>query len=182
MALMFGALLIQGVTPGPQLVEQDPELFWGVVNSMYIGNVLLLIMSLPLVGIFVKILRVRAAILAPVTALITLLGAYTINNSMFEVSLVVVFGIVGYLMKKFGFEPGPLVLAFVLGELLESSMRRSLLVFGGDPMGLFGRPISATLLAVFVLVAVLPALKSMLAKRKASAAVEPAPTKIKEKV
>ena len=85
MALMFGALLIQGVTPGPQLVEQDPELFWGVVNSMYIGNVLLLIMSLPLVGIFVKILRVRAAILAPVTALITLLGAYTINNSMFDV-------------------------------------------------------------------------------------------------
>jgi putative tricarboxylic transport membrane protein len=95
---------------------------------------------------------------------------------------VVAFGIVGYLMKKFGFEPGPLVLAFVLGELLESSMRRSLLVFGGDPMGFFGRPISATLLAVFVLVAVLPALKSMLAKRKASAAVEPAPTKIKEKV
>ena len=140
MALMFGALLIQGVTPGPQLVEQNPELFWGVVNSMYIGNILLLIMSLPLVGIFVKILRVRAAILAPVTALITLLGAYTINNSMFDVTLVVVFGIVGYLMKKFGFEPGPLVLAFVLGSLLESSLRRSLLVFGGDPTGLLRPP------------------------------------------
>ena len=140
MALMFGALLIQGVTPGPQLVEQDPGLFWGVVNSMYIGNILLLIMSLPLVGIFVKILRVRAAILAPVTALITLLGAYTINNSMFDVTLVVVFGIVGYLMKKFGFEPGPLVLAFVLGSLLESSLRRSLLVFGGDPDGLLHPP------------------------------------------
>ncbi|BCW66931.1 hypothetical protein NicSoilB4_16940 [Arthrobacter sp. NicSoilB4] len=182
MALMFGALLIQGVTPGPQLVEQDPELFWGVVNSMYIGNILLLIMSLPLVGLFVKILRVRAAILAPVTALITLLGAYTINNSMFDVTLVVVFGIVGYLMKKFGFEPGPLVLAFVLGSLLESSLRRSLLVFGGDATGFFSRPISATLLIVFVLVAVLPGIRSMLAKRKPSTSGAPAPENIKEKV
>ncbi|MEE2569910.1 tripartite tricarboxylate transporter permease [Pseudarthrobacter sp. J64] len=187
MALMFGALLIQGVTPGPQLVEQDPELFWGVVNSMYIGNILLLIMSLPLVGIFVRILRVRAAILAPITALITLLGAYTINNSMFDVTLVVVFGVVGYLMKKFGFEPGPLVLAFVLGELLESSLRRSLLVFGGDATGFFTRPISATLLVVFVLVAVLPGIRSALAKRKgttaaAGAASKTAGTKTKEKV
>ena len=182
MALMFGALLIQGVTPGPQLVDENPDLFWGVVNSMYIGNILLLIMSLPLVGLFVKILRVRAAILAPITALITLLGAYTINNSMFDVTLVVVFGVTGYLMKKFGFEPGPLVLAFVLGELLESSLRRSLLVFGGDPMGFFGRPISATLLLVFVLVALLPAIKTMLAKRKAAAAQEPETVQIKEKV
>jgi putative tricarboxylic transport membrane protein len=182
MALMFGALLIQGVTPGPQLVEQDPGLFWGVVNSMYIGNILLLIMSLPLVGIFVKILRVRAAILAPVTALITLLGAYTINNSMFDVTLVVVFGIVGYLMKKFGFEPGPLVLAFVLGSLLESSLRRSLLVFGGDPTGFFTRPISATLLIVFVLVAVLPGIRTLLAKRTTAPSEQPITTKIKEKV
>src|ERR671921_770147 len=170
MALMFGALLIQVVTPGPQLVEQNPELFWGVVNSMYIGNILLLIMSLPLVGLFVRILRVRAAILAPITVLITLIGVYTINNSMFEVTLVVVFGVMGYLMKKFGFEPGPLVLAFVLGELLESSMRRSLLVFGGDPTGFFGRPISATLLVVFVLVALLPVIRTSIAKRKPAAA------------
>ena len=181
MALMFGALLIQGVTPGPQLVEENPELFWGVVNSMYIGNILLLIMSLPLVGLFVKILLVRAAILAPVTALITLLGAYTINNSMFDVTLVVVFGVIGYLMKKFGFEPGPLVLAFVLGSLLESSLRRSLLVFGGDPAGFFSRPISATLLIVFVLVAVLPGIRTLLAKRKASDSGTPAPEYIKEK-
>jgi putative tricarboxylic transport membrane protein len=149
---------------------------------MYIGNILLLIMSLPLVGIFVKILRVRAAILAPVTALITLLGAYTINNSMFDVTLVVVFGIVGYLMKKFGFEPGPLVLAFVLGSLLESSLRRSLLVFGGDPTGFFTRPISATLLIVFVLVAVLPGIRTLLAKWTTAPSEQPITTKIKEKV
>jgi putative tricarboxylic transport membrane protein len=163
-------------------VEENPDLFWGVVNSMYVGNILLLIMSLPLVGLFVKILRVRAAILAPITALITLLGAYTINNSMFDVTLVVVFGVIGYLMKKFGFEPGPLVLAFVLGSLLESSLRRSLLVFGGDPMGFFGRPISATLLLVFVMVALLPVIKTMLAKRKAAAVQEPETEQIKEKV
>jgi putative tricarboxylic transport membrane protein len=183
MALMFGALLIQGITPGPQLVDQHPDLFWGVVNSMYIGNILLLIMSIPLVGVFVRILRVRAAILAPVTALITLLGAYTINNSMFDVVLVVFFGIIGYLMKKFGFEPGPLVLAFVLGELLEANLRRSLLVLNGDLAGMLARPISATLLAVFLAVALWPVLKSLLGRRKVAAVVETVETKeVKEKV
>jgi putative tricarboxylic transport membrane protein len=117
MAVIFDALLIQGVSPGPQLVTQEPDLFWGVVNSMYIGNILLLIMSIPLVGLFVRILRVRPSILAPVTVLITLIGVYTVNNSVFDIVLVIVFGALGYLMKKLGFEPGPLVLAFVLGSL-----------------------------------------------------------------
>jgi putative tricarboxylic transport membrane protein len=182
-AVIYGALLIQGITPGPQLVEENPELFWGVVNSMYIGNILLLIMSIPLVGVFVRILRVRAAILAPVTALITLLGAYTINNSMVDVVLVVFFGIIGYLMKKFGFEPGPLVLAFVLGELLEANLRRSLLVLNGDLAGMLARPISATLLAVFLAEALWPVLKSLLGRRKVAAVVETVETKeVKEKV
>ncbi len=176
MALMFGALLIQGITPGPQLVTEHPELFWGVVNSMYIGNVLLLIMSIPLVGLFVRILRVRAAILAPVTALITMIGAYTINNSVFDVLLVVVFGAVGYLMKKFGFEPGPLVLAFVLGSLLESSLRRSLLMFDGSAAGFFTRPISATLLVVFVVVAVLPLIRAVRDRRAGAVAASAADT------
>ncbi|MHA7207899.1 tripartite tricarboxylate transporter permease [Arthrobacter sp. MDT1-65] len=172
MAIIFGALLIQGVTPGPQLVQNDPELFWGVVNSMYIGNILLLIMSIPLVGIFVRILRVRPAILAPVTVLITLIGVYTINNSVFDIWLVIFFGIVGYLMKKFGFEPGPLVLAFVLGALLEESLRRSLLLFGGDATQFAARPITAVLLVVFVAVILLPfiqkALKARTTRNKAS--------------
>jgi putative tricarboxylic transport membrane protein len=166
MAIIFGALLIQGVTPGPQLVQNDPELFWGVVNSMYIGNILLLIMSIPLVGVFVKILRVRAAILAPITVLITLIGVYTINNSIFDIWLVIVFGIVGYLMKKFGFEPGPLVLAFVLGSLLEENLRRSLLVFGGDPAGFVSRPISGVLLLVFLIVMLLPLLQKAFKKTR----------------
>jgi putative tricarboxylic transport membrane protein len=165
MAVIFGALLIQGVSPGPQLVTQEPELFWGVVNSMYIGNILLLIMSIPLVGLFVKILRVRPAILAPITVLITLIGVYTVNNSVFDIVLVIVFGVLGYLMKKIGFDPGPLLLAFVLGTLLEDSLRRSLLIFDGDATGFFTRPISGTLLVVFLLVALLPVIRAAMTRR-----------------
>ncbi|MGR6964534.1 tripartite tricarboxylate transporter permease [Geodermatophilus sp. URMC 61] len=169
MAVIFGALLIQGVAVGPQLVTQEPDLFWGVVNSMYIGNILLLIMSIPLVGLFVRILRVRPAILAPVTVMITLIGVYTVNNSVFDIVLVIVFGALGYLMKKLGFEPGPLVLAFVLGSLLEDSLRRSLLIFEGDPTGFLTRPISGTLLVLFVLVALLPAIQALRHRRRAAA-------------
>jgi putative tricarboxylic transport membrane protein len=169
MAVIFGALLIQGVTPGPQLVTQEPELFWGVVNSMYLGNVLLLIMSMPLVGLFVRILRVRAAILAPITVLITLIGAYTVHNSVFDIGLVIVFGVVGYLMKKLGFEPGPLVLAFVLGSLLETSLRRSLLMFDGNPAHFLTRPISGTLVALFIAVALLPLIRKYLRREPVAA-------------
>ncbi|RSM56720.1 transporter [Actinoplanes sp. ATCC 53533] len=167
MAVIFGALLIQGVTPGPQLVTEHPDLFWGVVNSMYIGNVLLLIMSMPLVGVFVRILRVRPAILAPITTLITLIGAYTVRNDVFDIGLVIFFGVLGYLMKKAGFDPGPLVLAFVLGTLLETSLRRSLLLFDGNPAGFFTRPISGVLLACFLIVVLLPAARTMLRHRRA---------------
>ncbi len=166
MAVIFGALLIQGVTPGPQLVTENPELFWGVVNSMYIGNVLLLIMSIPLLGLFVRILRVRATVLAPITVLITLVGAYTVNNSVFDIGLVIAFGVLGYLMKKAGFDPGPMVLAFVLGSLLETSLRRSLLLFDDDPTGFLTRPISGTLFAVFLAVLLLPVLQTILRRRR----------------
>jgi putative tricarboxylic transport membrane protein len=172
MAMLFAALLVLGITPGPQLVEERPDLFWGVVNSMYIGNLLLLILSIPLVGIFVRILRVRPAILAPITALITILGAYTINNSTFDIFVMIVFGVIGYLMKKTGFEPGPMVLAFVLGAILEDSVRRSLLIFDGDPTGFVTRPISGTILALFLLVTLLPALNAV---RRRRAATTPSP-------
>ncbi|MGY1620768.1 tripartite tricarboxylate transporter permease [Geodermatophilus sp. SYSU D00965] len=168
MAVIFGALLIQGVTPGPQLVSEDPDLFWGVVNSMYIGNILLLIMSIPLVGVFVRILRVRATVLAPITVLITLVGVYTVRNNVFDIVLVIAFGAIGYLMKKLGFDPGPLVLAFVLGSLLEESLRRSLLIFEGDPTGFFTRPISGTLFVLFLLVALLPAVQALRHRRRAA--------------
>ncbi len=166
MAVIFGALLIQGITPGPQLVEQEPDLFWGVVNSMYIGNILLLILSIPLVGVFVRILRVRATVLAPITVLITLVGVYTVRNSVFDIFLVIVFGALGYLMKKLGFDPGPLVLAFVLGSLLENNLRRSLLLFDGDPSGFLTRPISGALIFVLLLVALLPLIQSLVTRRR----------------
>ncbi|WP_410792848.1 tripartite tricarboxylate transporter permease [Kribbella sp. C-35] len=166
MALMFGALLIQGIPPGPQLVSEHPDLFWGVVNSMYLGNILLLIMSIPLVGVFVKILKVRPAVLAPITVLITLLGVYTVANQVFDIFLVIVFGVLGYLMKKFGFEPGPLVLAFVLGSVMETAVRQSLLIFGGNPMGFFTRPISGTVLAALIIVLALPAVRVLVRRRK----------------
>jgi putative tricarboxylic transport membrane protein len=175
MAVIFGALLIQGVSPGPQLVTQEPDLFWGVVNSMYIGNILLLIMSIPLVGLFVRILRVRPSILAPVTVLITLIGVYTVNNSVFDIVLVIVFGALGFLMKKLGFEPGPLVLAFVLGSLLEDSLRRSLLIFDGDPTGFVTRPISGVLFLLFVLVALLPVVQALRHRRRAASEAADAP-------
>ncbi|WP_234441564.1 tripartite tricarboxylate transporter permease [Streptomyces sp. WM6386] len=168
MAVIFGALLIQGITPGPQLVTEHPELFWGVVNSMYLGNILLLIMSIPLVGLFVRILRIRPSVLAPITVLITLIGAYTVNNSVFDMGVVVFFGVIGYLMKKLGFDPGPLVLAFVLGSLLETSLRRSLLLFDGDPSGFATRPISGTLVVLFLAVALAPAVRKAWHHRKAS--------------
>ncbi|TCC34129.1 tripartite tricarboxylate transporter permease [Kribbella speibonae] len=166
MALMFGALLIQGIPPGPQLVSEHPDLFWGVINSMYLGNILLLIMSIPLVGVFVKILKVRPAVLAPITVLITLLGVYTVANQVFDIFLVIVFGVLGYLMKKFGFEPGPLVLAFVLGSVMETAVRQSLLIFGGNPGGFFTRPISGTVLVALIIVLALPAIRALVRRQK----------------
>ena len=178
MAMLFGALLILGISPGPQLVTEHPDVFWGVINSMYIGNLLLLLLSIPLVGIFVKILRVRPAILAPITALITILGVYTINNSVFDIYLMIAFGIVGYLMKKTGFDPGSMVLAFVLGTIIESNTRRSLLIFEGDATGFFTRPISGAILLLFVVVALLPVVRSLFARRRGSAAGVESPSSV----
>jgi len=155
MALMFGALLLQGIQPGPRLIGENPEIFWGVVDSMYIGNIFLLILSIPLVGIFVRLVHVRATVLAPITVMVTMLGVYTINNSTFDMWLVIFFGVVGYLMKKTGFEPGPLVLAFVLGRILETSFRQSLRIFEGDITGFLTRPISGTLVAIMILMVIL---------------------------
>jgi putative tricarboxylic transport membrane protein len=158
MAVMFGALLLQGITPGPQLITDHPDVFWGVIDSMYIGNLFLLAMSIPLIGIFVRILRIRPSILAPLTVLITMIGVYTVRNSVFDMFLVIALGVLGYLMKKIGLEPGPLVLAFVLGGLLEKTFRQSMRIFDGDLTGFAGRPISGTLLiAVFLLAIVVPA-------------------------
>jgi putative tricarboxylic transport membrane protein len=143
MAILLGALMIHNITPGPMLVKEHPNLFWGVISSMYVGNVMLLVLNLPLIGLWVQLLRVPYTILFPLILFICLIGAYVISNSVVDVALMFFFGVVGYLMRKFEYEPAPLVLAYVLTPLLENALRQSLILSGGG-FGIFlTRPISA---------------------------------------
>jgi putative tricarboxylic transport membrane protein len=179
LALIFGALLVQGVTPGPQLVDQHPEIFWGVIASMFVGNLMLLALNIPLVGVFVQILRVRAGILAAFALLLTMAGVFSINNDVSDMWVVLAFGVLGWLMKKTGFEPGPLVLAFVLGPILERAFRQSMLISGGSPDVFVTRPISGSILLVMVLVVVAAAVTARRRRRlarSAGPAEEPADT------
>ena len=148
MAILLGALMIHNITPGPMLVKQHPQLFWGVISSMYMGNVMLLVLNLPLIGLWVQLLRVPYAILFPLILYICLIGAYVINNSVIDVTIMLLCGVVGYLMRKFEYEPAPLVLAYVLAPMLENALRQSLILSGGS-FGIFmARPISAGCLLV----------------------------------
>jgi len=163
-AMIFAALLIQGVTPGPLLLKEHPNLFWGVIASMYIGNVLLLVLNLPLVGLWVQMLKVPYSILAPVIVLICSIGVYSMKNDVSDVMMMVLFGVVGYFFRKLQFELGPLLLAFVLGRILERSLRQSLLISRGDVSIFFARPISAVFLAVVALM-ILASITMVLYKR-----------------
>jgi len=149
--MIFAALLIQGVTPGPLLLKEHPDLFWGVIASMYIGNALLLVLNLPLVGLWVQMLKVPYSILAPVIVLICSIGVYSMKNDVSDVMMMVIFGVVGYFFRKLQFELGPLLLAFVLGRILERSLRQALLISRGDLSIFLTRPISAAFLAVVAL-------------------------------
>jgi putative tricarboxylic transport membrane protein len=150
-AMLLGALMIHGLTPGPLLIQDSPNVFWGVVASMYVGNVLLLILNLPIIPIWVRILRLPYAYLASIIVLLTLIGAYSINNSTTDMYVVLLFGLLGILMKRFEYEPAPLVLAFVLGPLMETALRRSLVLSEGSFTIFVGRPISAALLGTALL-------------------------------
>ena len=161
LALLLAALMLHGVTPGPLLLLKWPHVFWGVIASMYIGNIMLLILNLPLIGIFVQILRIPYAILSPLIIMFVLLGAYGLNNSLADLIMTVFFGMLGYLMKRFAFEPAPLVLAFVLGPMMELNLSRSLIMFGtGNPLYFFTRPISGILLALALAVLLFPLLRT----------------------
>jgi putative tricarboxylic transport membrane protein len=159
MAILLGALMIHNITPGPLLVKEHPDLFWGVISSMYLGNAMLLVLNLPLIGVWVQLLRVPYAILFPLILFICLIGAYVINNSTADVALMLLFGVVGYLMRKFDYEPAPLVLAYVLSPLLENALRQSLILSGGSFTIFFARPISGgclILAAVLLMTSILP--------------------------
>ena len=152
MGMLLGALMIHNIIPGPMMIKNHPDLFWGVICSMYVGNVMLLILNLPLIGLWVQLLKVPYAILFPMILFVCLLGGYVINNSVFDLYLMLGFGVAGYLMRKFDYEPAPLVLAYVLSSMLENALRQSLILSGGGLQIFLTRPISV---ACLVLAAVL---------------------------
>ncbi|WP_142846757.1 tripartite tricarboxylate transporter permease [Telmatospirillum sp. J64-1] len=165
MALMLGAFMIHGITPGPQLIVNHPDVFWGLVASFWIGNLLLVILNLPLVGIWVKVLSIPYHILYPSVLFFICIGVYSINNNPFDIMVVLVFGIVGYLMRVGNFPMAPLLLGFILGPLLEENLRRTLILSRGDLMILLERPVSAGMLAAASLL-LLFTLLSMIRKER----------------
>lgn len=158
-AMIFVALMIHGIRPGPLLLQQHPDLFWGAVASMYIGNAILLALNLPLIGVWVQLLRVPYRFLAAGVLVICIVGAYSVNNSAFDVGTMVAFGAVGYLLRKRGFPAAPLILAMILGPQLERTLQQSLIAAGGDAWVFVQRPVSATLLVAAAGLVLSPALR-----------------------
>jgi putative tricarboxylic transport membrane protein len=158
MAIIFAALLINGLQPGPLLIKENPALFWGVIASMYVGNVMLVILNLPLIGIWVRFLTIPYRILAPLILFFCLLGSYTMKNAVADLIIMLIFGVLGYLMRKFRYEGAPLIMGFIISEMVEGSFTRSLLMSNGSFLIFFTRPISCVLMIVAVTLLVLPLL------------------------
>src|SRR5437762_1652647 len=158
MALMVGAMTIHGIVPGPQVMTKQPELFWGMIASMWLGNLMLVVINLPLVGVWVSLLRVPYRLLYPSIIVFCCIGIYSINNSPTDVVIAAIFGIVGYWLVKHDFEPAPMLLGFVLGPLMEENLRRAMLIARGDATVFFTRPISAVLLSTAIILLVIAGL------------------------
>jgi TctA family transporter len=162
MALMVGAMTIHNIQPGPQVMTSNPALFWGLIASMWIGNIMLILLNLPLIGIWVKLLKIPYRLLYPAILVFCCIGVYTVNNSVFDVFITAGFGVIGYMFFKFGCEPAPLLLGFVLGPMMEENFRRALLLSRGDFTTFLTRPLSLGLLlaaAFLVVIVALPAIK-----------------------
>jgi TctA family transporter len=162
MALMVGAMTIHNIQPGPQVMTSNPALFWGLIASMWIGNIMLILLNLPLIGIWVKLLKIPYRLLYPAILVFCCIGVYTVNNSIFDVFITAGFGVIGYMFFKFGCEPAPLLLGFVLGPMMEENFRRALLLSRGDFTTFLTRPLSLGLLlaaAFLVVIVALPAIK-----------------------
>lgn len=156
MAMMAGAMMIHGIQPGPRVISNNPDLFWGVITSMWVGNFMLVILNLPLIGIWVKLLAIPYRILYPAILLFCCIGIYSINNNVFDIWLTAILGFLGYLFVKLECEPAPLILGFVLGPLMEENLRRGMLISRGDPSIFFTRPLSlAFLIMAFILLIVI---------------------------
>jgi len=163
MALMIGAMTIHNIQPGPQVMTSNPSLFWGLIASMWIGNLMLVILNLPLIGIWVQLLKVPYRLLYPAILVFCCIGVYSINNTVFDVYVTVVFGLIGYVFYKLKCEPAPLILGFILGPMMEENLRRAMLLSRGDPTTFVTRPLSLGLLlaaAALLIIVTLPAIKS----------------------
>ncbi|GLS30272.1 Tripartite tricarboxylate transporter TctA family protein [Mesorhizobium albiziae] len=165
MALMIGAMIIQGIVPGPNVASEQPALFWGIIASMWIGNIMLVILNLPLIGLWVRLLKVPYYVLFPIIMAFCAIGVYSVNSNPYDLFAVAGFGLLGYILVKLHCEPAPFLLGFVLGPMLEENLRRAMKLSHGDPMTFVTRPISATLIAIAILVLVVVLLPSVRKKR-----------------
>jgi putative tricarboxylic transport membrane protein len=152
MALLLGAFMVHGVQPGPLFIKDHPVLFWSVVDSMYIGNVMLLVLNLPLIGLWVQLLKVPHRILFPLILLFCVIGSYSVNNSLFDVQMMLIFAVIGYLGRKFQYEPAPMILGYILFPLLEAGFRQSFVLSNGSFVIFFTRPIATAGLVIAALV------------------------------
>jgi putative tricarboxylic transport membrane protein len=166
MAMLLGAFLIHGIPPGPLLLKNHPALFWGVIGSMYVGNVMLLVLNLPLIGIWIRVLRVPYVLLFPIILLVCLIGSYTVDNNVFDIYIMIIFGVLGYLMKKFDYPAAPLILAYILGPMLEKNLNQAVMMAGGNFSIFFVRPMSVGLLAVAFFLLVSPVVLRRLKRRR----------------
>jgi TctA family transporter len=166
MALMIGAMIIHGIQPGPQIMTAKPDLFWGMIASMWVGNFLLVVLNLPMIGMWVKLLTLPYRFLYPAILLFCCIGVYSINNATMDVYMAALFGFIGYTFLKLECEPAPLLLGFVLGPMMEENLRRALLLSRGDPGVFFTRPISATLLVISILLLILMLSPALSRKRE----------------
>jgi TctA family transporter len=165
MALMIGAMMIQGIAPGPQVMNERPQLFWGMIASMWVGNLMLVVLNLPLIGMWVSLLKVPYRLLYPAILLFCCIGVYSVNNSPFDIYMMVIFGMFGLICVKLECEPAPLILGFILGPMMEENLRRAMLLSRGDPSVFFTKPISAVLLGIALILLVIVLAPSVKKKR-----------------
>jgi putative tricarboxylic transport membrane protein len=166
MALMIGALIIQGITPGPNVVTDEPTLFWGLIASMWVGNLMLVLLNLPLIGMWVRMLTIPYHLLYPGIIAFCCIGAFSVNNNLFDVYAMALFGVVGYALIKLDFEPAPLLLGFVLGPLMEENLRRAMLISRGDATVFVTHPLSLALLVVSAALLAVVVMPNVRAKRQ----------------
>ena len=166
MALMIGAMMIQGIAPGPQVMTEKPQLFWGMIASMWVGNLMLVVLNLPMIGMWIKLLTVPYRILFPSILVFMAIGVYSLSNNPFDVLLMMLFGLLGYIFVKLECEPAPLLLGFILGPLMEENLRRAMLLSRGDPIVFFTKPISGAVLIASILLLVILLLPNIRKKRE----------------